>query len=644
MGVRPISRCVIDARVTSAVATFAPLAGAAFQPAAWAALLTALPPCPCTPTPRVRVDQIAPLLEAGVVRTDDIRPGPHECGDAFLLNDGRFIFHPPITNSLTPTPPLHLPSPRFICEMMRGAVVAVKSDFRSFFFQLEVPKIARSIFRFAAIGDDGAAVTLALSRIPMGWGGSPAAADATARTIADVPLSEDWHDASAAVAAVYIDDVLFRCLRRAGRMKSRAEACGAELKFFTTTTAGVVTYTGIDISIPGGHFRPARSLADRMLTTLGDAEAGRTVAGDVPRLVGYVVGFLERAGVCLAHAAGLIDRLRSTIAPDRLEADEADQGVAAQSPGPPPWPPGTFSGVSSRGGDPALPQPAQSVAAQSPGSPFGLPEALSGVPRQVGGPPPRPARAVAAQSPGPPPRAEGTPGVSPQSHDTLRRGRFRWSGQLAAEAAALRAFAADTAWRSPITPPQVLYGACDASSTGWGWVWFTHPKPCSGSGGFNSSPLHINHLELLAVLRAVRCAPPHSQLRLWVDNACVVQWIRKGLSRTRFASSILLKIEATLHAQGSTLVAAHIPTHLNPADPLSRGERATPAAAVLPPWTPEWQRRVLGWSAPTAPPTASPGPAPTDDGFTPPPIEDDDDLFATDEPPEPPPATAWPDE
>lgn len=512
MGGRVISHAVIAPNVPSAVSVLTP-AGVAFDPAAWHRLLEALPPCACERTPRIRVAELHQVIAAGVVRHDDIRPGPHECGDAFMLADGRFIFHPPVANSLTPTPPLVLPSPRFVATMMVGATVAIKSDFKSFFFQLTLPPVALSAFRFVAAGDDGEAIRFAMARTPMGWSASPAGADSVARFLADVPLGSRWEDPATADGVVYIDDILFRCRRKADAFKARVAAAGGELKFFTATLWGVVSYIGIELAIPGGAFRPSRSLAAKARTAVEAAESGGVRGLSVPQIVGIIVAFIERAGVALANASAFIDLTRRWDASDM-------------------------------------------------------------------------------------------PG-----------GRIPWSPRLASEADWLRALASDTAWRTVVSPPNIVFGASDASSSGWGWVWYTHPTPSWGGGTFDSSSLHINHLELVSVLRAVRNAPPHSQLRLWVDNRCVVEWIRKGLSRTRFASSLLVKIEALLHSQGSTLVAAFIPTSSNPADSLSRGG-ATPSDWPLPPWTEVWQRRVLGWSVPSpAPPAAACNAACADDAM-----------------------------
>jgi hypothetical protein len=197
-----------------------------------------------------------------------------------------------------------------------------------------------------------------------------------------------------------------------------------------------------------------------------------------------------------------------------------------------------------------------------------------------------------------------------------RQGRAAKSRGLAAggpERAALRTLL-ENPWRRVVTPAAVCVGASDASAWGWGWIWLSEPRPQWGNGAWAAPPTtHINFLELVAVSRAVRQAPEHSRLLLWVDNTCTVEWLRRGTSRTRFACVLLVKIEKTLQERGCTLEVDYVRSEDNPADGISRGESA-PSHVRVPEWEYRWQRRVLGWATDSERPGASPVELTTDDG------------------------------
>ena len=174
-------------------------------------------------------------------------------------------------------------------------------------------------------------------------------------------------------------------------------------------------------------------------------------------------------------------------------------------------------------------------------------------------------------------------------------------GGEALASSALKAILRDAAlWRSVVAPTAVCYGASDASNLGWGWIWRDSPAPRWGQGNWRA-PLHINFLEAIALLRAVRQAPPASELRIYCDNEVVVRWVSKGTSRVKFACTLILRIERVLIEKGCRLLAQYIPSHLNIADGLSRGD-ASPASFTLPPWQVSYPRRVLGWAAPQTSP------------------------------------------
>lgn len=177
------------------------------------------------------------------------------------------------------------------------------------------------------------------------------------------------------------------------------------------------------------------------------------------------------------------------------------------------------------------------------------------------------------------------------------RGSPREGGGLARES--LQRLINDGAsWRRVVAPARIVYGASDASSQGWGWVWCGSPPRWGGGRWRGDQSLHINLLEMVAVLRAIRQAPNDCELRLHVDNQVVVTWITRGTSRVRLACSLICRVEALLREKGCRLLAQYIPSGDNIADGISRGSVA-PLSFSLPSWQVTYPRRVLGWCCPT---------------------------------------------
>lgn len=483
----PVNARVSDTWIRRAIEQFP--AAACFASDFWP---TTLPPCEGHgKTGYCGIPKVAMLAE--YIRNGIIRPAddhkPHVCGALFALPCGRLIFHPRQLNDITTPPPLSLPSPRYVAELVRDCDVLVKSDYSMWFYQLRLPEGARGWFAFHAEDEDGTARLYEMAAVPMGWSASTAAADAVARTLVGVGSDERWCDPRIGVA-IYVDDILFTKFDEACRFRARCAGAGALLKIFQTTVRGVCVYVGIDIRVPGGDFRASSRLREKMRLALDEFERDPTTERG-EKLAGLLVAVLERQGVCLAAGRAV-------------------------------W---------------------------------------------------------AATSPGGTERARGRTG--PVLADSERRALLQIT---------------EGSWRRVVAPGKTCVGASDASSSGWGWVWLDEAGPRWGKGTWQSrSTPHINFLELIAVLRAVRQSPPGSRLRLWVDNNVTVEWLRRGTSRTRFACELLVRIEDVLHARGCTLEAAYIDTDANIADPLSRGADE-PKSVPLPEWSSTWQRRVLGWS------------------------------------------------
>lgn len=148
-------------------------------------------------------------------------------------------------------------------------------------------------------------------------------------------------------------------------------------------------------------------------------------------------------------------------------------------------------------------------------------------------------------------------------------------------------------WRRWVRRTRVVYAATDASLTGWGVVMEVGGETWWRAGVWKGENERIQFLELRAVGEAVRLAPPGVELRVHSDNANVVGWVTRGLARPQLASRLLARVEADLERKGIALKVQYIPSAVNPADALSRGEALNPAW-TLPRWRSETQRRIMG--------------------------------------------------
>ena len=125
-------------------------------------------------------------------------------------------------------------------------------------------------------------------------------------------------------------------------------------------------------------------------------------------------------------------------------------------------------------------------------------------------------------------------------------------------------------------PEAQMHLFTDASESGWGAHLDKHQV--SGSWSTREATLHINHLEMLAVLyalRAFRVQLKGLTVQLMSDNASVVSYIRKQ-EGTVYVPLYLLTREVLILARDAqiTLLAKHIPGERNAlADLLSRMDK-----------------------------------------------------------------------
>lgn len=459
-------------------------------------------------SPLIDSVHLAQMFETGVVRwvPDSDVEAPHWCGRAFVLREGRLIYHPRIFNEhpASSPPPMELPGPRFVCEALRGCAYLFQADLKSWYYQVRLPPRAAAAFRLW-VWDQARWRAAEISRLPMGWRASAAAADAVTRAMAGVPATQRWRfpPDRGDVTITYIDDIATGSRAAAERFRAGAARAGAEIKCQVEITSGTTIFLGLQLAVPGGAFRVSPRLVEK-LRRAGSLLCSSMTDAQRRRVVGLCVAVLERSGMCLAAGCEVWD--------------------------------------------------------------FVLPG------RQEGVPP--------------------------------RRG-----AALAASAIAAISGAA-TAWRHVVAPTAVCYGASDASTSGWGWVWCESPTPRWGRGQWRAaaSQPHINYLEAIGVLRAVRQAPANTELRIFVDNLVVATWVTKGSSRTRLGCQLIKRIESSLIAKGCRLLAQFIPSGANIADGLSRGAPA-PLSFSLPPWQATYPRRVLGWAAISSTPVGAGGSA-----------------------------------
>lgn len=309
-----------------------------------------LPPCHCDPNlgPPPELESavapptpsaLAPLFAAGIAKfTNFCANGePHACGRIFPVAGGRVIYHPVVVNELPWSAPVtfHLPSPRFVCEAVADANFLAVSDFRGWYHQLRTPPPAERAFCFWVRLPDRWQQA-AITRLAMGWRASCAAADAVTRAIAGVGPDERWDGPGPARPIVYIDDVLLPSQAEAERFRAAARAAGAEVKSVLAAGPGdSLRFIGIDLT-PGEaglrcRFRASSALADKLCHAgqrLGEALSAR----DARRLVGFLVAFLERSGMCLAAGRPIMDQVlpgRLGGAPPRGEAASTTSALRA---------------------------------------------------------------------------------------------------------------------------------------------------------------------------------------------------------------------------------------------------------------------------------------------------------------------------
>ena len=436
------------------------------------------------------------MFHAGVIRwvsgADIGRP--HSCGRLFILPSGRVILNPAAFNAdeASAPPPFSLPSPRLVCEALKGATYIFKCDFKSYYYQIPLPEPAAAAFRFWLM--DGTTPRAAeCTRLPMGWRPSAAVADAVSRHIAGVSADEIWSDPVRAARGFlcYIDDTATPSPDAAEEFRRRAAGAGVEIKTEEEFSGGAVCrYLGMDFHTALLAFRVSPSLADKL--RVAGRELSRPLAErERMRVAGMLVAFLERCGSCLAVGFDVWNVLL------------------------------------------------------------------------------------------------------PRGH---HRGSPREGGVPAGEALQ-RIIANGTGWRRVVTPRRVIYGASDASTSGWGWVWL-EDTPRWGGGRWSRTPnIHINYLEAIAVLRAIRHAPRDAELRLHIDNLVVATWVTRGTSRMKFACRLICRLERLAVEKGCRILAQYVPSAQNIADGLSRGD-AAPSSLSLPPWQVGFPRRVLGWCRP----------------------------------------------
>ena len=111
----------------------------------------------------------------------------------------------------------------------------------------------------------------------------------------------------------------------------------------------------------------------------------------------------------------------------------------------------------------------------------------------------------------------------------------------------------------------------DASNSGWGATLGS--RSASGRWSAAESKLHINHLELLAVLKAVHCFTCHLRMKtivLQLDNVTATSYLNKE-GGTRSAALNRVKFSCQSHC--ITLIRAYLPGVANlGADAHSRGQ------------------------------------------------------------------------
>lgn len=436
---------------------------------------------------RVEFDKMGPLIERNIV-VPSPHEGLHECCAAWFIQGGRFILHPARSNRAVVPPSFVLPSPAQVVRRLTRSMWMRKYDLRGWFLQIEMPPCLRTYFQFEAIDKLGRVSRWALARTPMGFSGSPVAADNITRRLAGVASEEDWEGDGDVL--VYQDDVLALTEAAARRFETRCREWGVEIK--SIEGGGRLTYVGLELATPEGWFRPTEKLTAKLMGGLAEGRARGLSRTACQRVAGFAISFLERAGEVLTRADPLI---RLAARGEALPAGEV-------------------------GRRPAL------------GACFGDLERLA-----------------------------------------VGRG-----------------------WRRAVRPGRVAHGASDASMEGYGFVWRCEGVTAFAKGSFSSGcGLHISLLELLAVKKAIAAAPAGAELRLWVDNMCVLEWLKRGLPRVRLAAQVILEIDGMLRRQGQILRVAYVESARNPADGLSRGEEEPGDFEGLA-WAPEPARRVLGWA------------------------------------------------
>lgn len=438
----------------------------------------------------MQMERLIQLIARDIIVPAIHIPGaPHECCATWFLADGRFILHPRCANVAAAPPTFALPSTAQIVRRLAGRRLLRKYDLRGWFLQIQLPPHLRQYFQFEAIDGGGRVSRWALSRVPMGFSGSPVLADFITRMLAGVDGGEDWEGCGDVV--VYLDDVLALTEEVAAAFERRCAEWGAEIK--SKEVAESLVYVGIEICA-SGRFRPSPRLAAKLLSALAAARLRGLGPEEGKRVAGLAIAFLERAGEVLAKAGPLI----------RLAA-----------------------------------------------------------------------------------RGEVVP-----AGEVYRR------PALEACFTVLENLAGERVWRRAVRPGRVAYGASDASLEGFGFVWRCDGEEWWGKGAFSSRcGLHVNLLELVAVKKAIEAAPEGAELRLWVDNMCTLEWLRRGVPRVRMAAQVIIEIDGILRRRGQVLYVAYVDSANNPADGLSRGAEEPGDLGGLV-WAPVQARRVLGWAVP----------------------------------------------
>jgi hypothetical protein len=147
--------------------------------------------------------------------------------------------------------------------------------------------------------------------------------------------------------------------------------------------------------------------------------------------------------------------------------------------------------------------------------------------------------------------------------------------------------------------PAVLIS--DASLVGWGAILITPGQQVHVVGGrwqHQYESHQINYLEAAAVRNALvmlfdtLSEGSFAELQIVVDNTSVQGALARGSSPSQTMADILLEVATMLEVLSIPVSVEYIASKMNPADPISRGQRPDWSAAL---WTDErWGRRRAG--------------------------------------------------